>query len=138
MKEYVPGISRVLAELSFSREDDECDIGITENGDLMSFLQQSRPPFWESHLPIDLVLYPLQRHPSSSHFSGDRLPSLSLSLSLSLTHTNTWFLYSYNCIKPEMPVPFNTHFNTIFPFVVIPPKININKIINVIKINEIL
>ncbi|KAJ0596297.1 hypothetical protein HanHA89_Chr04g0141161 [Helianthus annuus] len=34
----------------------------------MSFLQQSRSSFRESHLPVDLILDPLQRYLSPTHF----------------------------------------------------------------------
>ena len=72
------GIGGVVEELAFGGEDDETDFGIAEDGDLASFLEQARTPLREGHLPVDLVLYPLQLHSPSPH-------SLSLSLSLSLS-----------------------------------------------------
>lgn len=64
---YVPGISSILKDLAFSGEDDESNLSLTKHRDLMSFLEQPRSPLWESHLPVDLVLYSLQLHPSSPH-----------------------------------------------------------------------
>lgn len=67
--EYIPGIAGVLEKLAFSGEDDESHFGIAEHRDLVGFLQQTRPPLRECHLPIDLVLNSLQLHSSPPHFS---------------------------------------------------------------------
>lgn len=69
----VPGIGGVLEELSSSGEDDQSDLSVAENRDLMSFLQQSRPPLRERHLAVDLVLDPLQLNPTSPHFFSHSL-----------------------------------------------------------------
>lgn len=65
----IPGIAGVLKEFAFGGEDYEGHFSITMHRDLMCFLEQTRPSLWERHLPIDLVLDPLQLHPSSPHIS---------------------------------------------------------------------
>lgn len=66
-EENVPRIAGVFKKLAFSRENNESNFSITKNRDLMSFLEKSSSPFRESNLTIDLVFYPLQLNPTSSH-----------------------------------------------------------------------
>lgn len=78
----VPGVSGVLVELALGGEDDGGDLGVAEDGDLVRLLQQSIPPLGERHLPVDLVLYPLQLHlppphPRHSPLAGGRSRSRS-------------------------------------------------------------
>jgi len=63
----IPWIAGVLKEFAFGGEDYEGHFSITKHRDLMSFLEQTRPSLGERYLPIDLVLDPLQLHPSSPH-----------------------------------------------------------------------
>lgn len=78
--EYVPGGARELKKLAAVGEDDESDLSVAEHGELVSLLEEAIPPLGERHLPVDLVLDPLQLQPSSLH------PSLLLLL---LLHTRT-------------------------------------------------
>ncbi|KAF5769776.1 hypothetical protein HanXRQr2_Chr14g0652161 [Helianthus annuus] len=58
---------RVLKEFSFCGKNDESNIGIAQDRDLMSFLQQTCSSFGECYLSANFVLDPLQLHPSSPH-----------------------------------------------------------------------
>lgn len=63
----LPGLGGVLKELAFGGENNQGNISITQNGDLICFLQQSRASLRESDLPADLVFDPFQLNPTSSH-----------------------------------------------------------------------
>ncbi|RWW35947.1 hypothetical protein BHE74_00059062 [Ensete ventricosum] len=71
-----PGIGRVLAELALGGEDDEGDLGVAEDGDLVGLLEQPGSALGEGHLPIDLVLDPLQLHSPPPHLDRPPLPLL--------------------------------------------------------------
>ena len=64
----LPRISGVLKEFPLMGEDNKGNFSITENRDLMSFLEKTSSSFGECHLSIDLVLYPLQLNPTPPHF----------------------------------------------------------------------
>ena len=64
---WLPRISGVLKEFAFVGEDNNSNFSITQDRDLVGFLQQSISPFGKCHLPVDLVLYPLQLNPTPSH-----------------------------------------------------------------------
>ncbi|RWW28997.1 hypothetical protein GW17_00006495 [Ensete ventricosum] len=66
-EESKPGVGGVLIELALGGEDDEGDLRVAEDGDLVGLLEQPRPALGEGHLPIDLVLDPLQLHPPPPH-----------------------------------------------------------------------
>lgn len=66
---YVLGAAAELKELATVGEDDERHLGITKNGQLISFLQQPIPPLGKCYLSIYLVLYPLQLYLPPSHLS---------------------------------------------------------------------
>jgi hypothetical protein len=72
----VPGVGGVLVELALGGEDDDGDLGVAEDGDLVRLLQQPVPALGEGHLPVYLVLYPLQLHLAAPHL---RLPPISAS-----------------------------------------------------------
>lgn len=57
----------VLVELSLWREDDDGDLGVAEDGDLVRLLEEAIAALGEGHLPVDLVLYPLQLHLAAPH-----------------------------------------------------------------------
>ena len=61
-------MSGVLKEFAFSREDNKSNISVTQHRDLMGFLQQTCSSLGKCHLSANLVLNPLQLHPSSTHF----------------------------------------------------------------------
>ena len=63
----IPGVRGVLIELPFRGEDDDSDLGIAEDGDLVSLLEQPVAALGEGHLPVYLVLYPLQLHLAATH-----------------------------------------------------------------------
>lgn len=65
--QIVPGISGVFEEFSLGGEDDQRDFSIAKHGDLMSLLQQPRPPLRKRDLSIDLVLYSLELNPTPPH-----------------------------------------------------------------------
>lgn len=67
---FIPSSAAELVELPSSGEDDESDLRIAENRELVSFLQEAVPTLGEGHLPVDLVLDPLQLYPSSPHFQA--------------------------------------------------------------------
>lgn len=64
------GVSGILRQLPFGREDSNSKLNITKNGDLVSLLEQARSAFGESDLSVDLVLYSLQLHSASPHRSS--------------------------------------------------------------------
>ena len=66
-KEYAPGVRGVLVELPFRGEDDDGDLGVAEDGDLVRLLEQPAAALGEGHLPVYLVLYPLQLHLAPTH-----------------------------------------------------------------------
>lgn len=66
---WIPWTTAKLVQLSSIGEDDKSNLGIAKNGKLIGFLQKSVPSLCKSHLPVDLVLDPLQLYPPSSHFS---------------------------------------------------------------------
>ena len=68
MMMMIPWTAAKLVQFSSIGEDDESNLGIAKHGELISFLQQTISSFREGHLPVDLVLYPLQFYSSSSHF----------------------------------------------------------------------
>ncbi|RRT73258.1 hypothetical protein B296_00033552 [Ensete ventricosum] len=75
-EESKPGVGGVLIELALGGEDDEGDLRVAEDGDLVGLLEQPRPALGEGHLPIDLVLDPLQLHPPPPHLDpSPPLPS---------------------------------------------------------------
>lgn len=63
----LPGGATELVELPPVGEDDQRDLSIAENRQLIGFLQQPISAFGECHLPVNLVLDPLQLHPSPTH-----------------------------------------------------------------------
>ena len=63
----LPGVGGVLIELAFGGEDDDGDLRVTEDGDLVRLLQEPVAALGEGHLPIYLVLYPLQLHLAATH-----------------------------------------------------------------------
>jgi hypothetical protein len=65
----VPGVGGVLIELALGGEDDDGDLGVAEDGDLVRLLEQPVPALGEGHLPVYLVLYPLQLHLASPHLA---------------------------------------------------------------------
>lgn len=67
---FLPIAAAELIEFSSIGEDDESDLGIAENGKLVGFLEKSVSPFGKCHLPVDLVLYPLQLYSSPPHFKA--------------------------------------------------------------------
>lgn len=64
----IPWTTAKLVQLSSIGENDESNLSITKNGKLISFLQKAISSLCKGHLPVDLVLYPLQLNPTSSHF----------------------------------------------------------------------
>jgi hypothetical protein len=64
---YIPLVAAELVELVAVREDDESDFRITEDGELVRLLEQTVLALGEGHLPVDLVLDPLQLDPSPPH-----------------------------------------------------------------------
>ena len=62
-----------LVELAEVGDDNEGDLGVAEDGELVRLLEQAIPALGERHLPVDLVLDPLQLHPTPPH--PDRSPA---------------------------------------------------------------
>lgn len=77
----IPGAAAELEEAASAGEDDEGELGIAEDRELVSLLQQSVTPLCEGHLPVYLVLDPLQLHPPPPHLFS----TLSLLLISNLT-----------------------------------------------------
>jgi hypothetical protein len=63
----IPLAAAELVELAAVGEDDESDLRIAEDGELVRLLEQTVPALGEGHLPVDLVLDPLQLDPSPPH-----------------------------------------------------------------------
>lgn len=66
---YVLWCATKLIQLPTVWEDDECHLSITQNWEFISLLQQPISSFSKSHLPVNLVLDPLQFNSSSTHNS---------------------------------------------------------------------
>jgi hypothetical protein len=64
---FVPRVGGILVELSLGGEDDDGDLGVAEDGDLVRLLEEAIAPLGEGHLPVYLVLYPLQLHLPATH-----------------------------------------------------------------------
>jgi hypothetical protein len=64
-----------LVQLATAGEDDERHLGVAEHGELVGLLEEAVATLGEGHLAVDLVLDPLQLHPSPPHL--DRAPLLS-------------------------------------------------------------
>ena len=99
----IPWIAGVLKEFAFGGEDYEGDFSITKHRDLMSFLEQTRPSLGERYLPIDLVLDPLQLHPSSPHILPPHTASASNTLLAALIHSHDHH-HTNNTIPTRIPV----------------------------------
>lgn len=65
----LPRICGVLKELALVGEDNNSNLSITQNRDLMGFLQKPTSPFGKRNLAVDLILYPLQLNPTPPHLS---------------------------------------------------------------------
>jgi hypothetical protein len=63
-------------ELVTAREHDEGDLSITEDGELLSFLDKTIPPFGVGDLPVRLVLDPLDLDLPTTHLSSPKRFSL--------------------------------------------------------------
>ena len=61
-----PGVGE-LVEPACAGEDEHTDLGVAEDGQLPSLLKQSGPPLREGHLPVRLVLDPLDNCLSPNH-----------------------------------------------------------------------
>ena len=81
----IPRAAAELIEFATARENDESNLSVTENRELISFLEKTIPSLSKCHLPVNFVLYPLQLHSSSPHSLSLFLGYVSLSLSLSLS-----------------------------------------------------
>ena len=57
-----------LVGLAGGGEDDDGDLGVAENGQLISFLQNAIPTFREAHLPTCRIFNSLHLNFASSHF----------------------------------------------------------------------
>jgi len=73
----VPVVGGVLVELPLWGEDDGGDLGVAEDGDLVRLLEEAVAALGEGHLPVYLVLYPLQLHLAAPHL-GRSLSSPSI------------------------------------------------------------
>jgi len=60
----------ILVELVVAREHDERDLSIAKDGELLSFLDNTIPSFGIGHLPVRLVLDPLDLDLSTTHLSS--------------------------------------------------------------------
>jgi hypothetical protein len=76
----VPLVGGVLVELPLWGEDDDANLGVAEDGDLVRLLEEAVAALGEGHLPVYLVLYPLQLHLAAPHLARS-LPSSSSSSS---------------------------------------------------------
>lgn len=56
---HEPAPAGEVAEAIGGREHDERDVDVAENGELIGLLDEAIPPLGEGHLPIGVVLYPL-------------------------------------------------------------------------------
>ena len=83
----VPRFVGVVEKLAFSGEDDESHISIAQHRNLARFLKQARPSLGESHLPIDLVLDPLQIHSSPPHI---------YTINYQILKYHTWLIHTIN------------------------------------------
>lgn len=64
---YVLGGGCELVEAAARGEDDERDLGVAEDGELVRLLEQAVAALGEGHLPVYLVLNPLQLHLAATH-----------------------------------------------------------------------
>lgn len=63
---YIPRTTKLI-KLATAGEDDKCNLSITKNREFISFLKKAISPFRKGHLPIDLVLNPLEFNSSPTH-----------------------------------------------------------------------
>lgn len=81
----LPRATAELVEFSSIGEDDESNLGVAEHRKFVRLLEKAISSLSEGHLPVDLVLNPLQLNPTSPHFlrkneEKNKRKSLQLSL----------------------------------------------------------